>query len=153
MEPIIPQLIPFIRLKVEVAPPISLDKTSNGERKLIPIVGGEVTGKLTGKITNGGSDAIFIRSDGCAELNARYCLVLDGGEALYVEDKGYRHGPPNIMKQLAQGELVNPSEYYFRTCMKIETGADNLQWLNQSLFIGSGCRHPDHVLIDLFQLT
>ena len=150
--PVIPQLKYFARLQVEVGQPTSISTDKNGERKLIPIVGGEISGELQGKILSGGSDAIVIRPDGCAVLNARYCVTLSNGNHIYIEDRGFRHGPEFVMARLAQGQPVNPAQYYFRTSMTMETNDKDLAWLNKTLFIGSGCRQQKQVIIDLFQV-
>jgi len=135
VEPVQPKLELFIRLIVDVGQPTTIGTGAAGERKLIPIIGGSFSGKLNGEILNGGSDALIIRPDGCAQLNARYCLQLNNksdhnlainnkaeiGKHIYVEDRGYRHGPEFVMARLAQGKPVDPKQYYFRTCMTMET--------------------------------
>ena len=138
---------------VDVGLPTTLNTEAGGERKLIPITGGSFSGAITGEILAGGSDAVIIRPDGCAVLNARYCLAMDNGNTIYVKDRGYRHGPDAIMRRLAQGDAVDPKKYYFRTCMTMETGDKDYAWLNKTLFIGSGCRRAQQVVIDLYQIN
>ena len=107
---------------------------------------------ITGKIIPGGADHIVIRADGCIEIDARYCLQTDSGATIYVRDQGYRHGRPEIMQSLARAEAVNPTEYYFRTCMRLETADPVLSAINKMLFLGSACRTPEQVLIDLYKV-
>ena len=152
MRPVPPRLEIFIHLAVKVGAPVSLGNLPSGERKCIPILGGEVCGAITGKIIPGGADHIVIRADGCIEIDARYCLQTDSGATIYVRDQGYRHGRPEIMQSLARAEAVNPTEYYFRTCMRLETADPVLSAINKMLFLGSACRTPEQVLIDLYKV-
>jgi hypothetical protein len=46
-----------------------------------------------------------------------------------------RHGSTAVLERLGRGEDVDASEYTFRTAVKIETGADSLDWLNKGIFI------------------
>ena len=81
-----------------------------------------MTGKLTGKILPGGADWQFIRADGASDVEARYTIQADSGAYVLVSSEGIRHGPPEVLARLPRGEQVDPSLYYFRTCMRFETG-------------------------------
>jgi len=150
-EPIPPILELLSCLTINVGAPVSIDDTPLGNRKMIPIIGGSFTGeKLSGTIRAGGADSLLIRADGCAEVDARYTLETEDGALIYAQDRGLRHGPKAVMARLAQGESVNPADYYFRTSMTLTTGHANYQWLNQLLIVGSGCRAADKVLVNLY---
>src|SRR5690349_14578593 len=95
-----------------------LGPTPYGERRVINILGGTVSGeRLNGKVLPGGADWQIIRSDGVVHLQARYTLQSDSGGLIQVDAEGYRHGPPEVMARLARDETVDPSLYYFRTAM------------------------------------
>ncbi len=154
MEPVAPQLKHIMRLSIQVGKPESIDDCPEGNRKLIPILGGTFCGEgLNGKILPGGADSLTIRRNDCAEVNARYCLKTDDGAVLYLQDRGFRHGPKDIMQKLSRGEPVDPAEYYFRTCMRIETGAEKYTWLNKLLIVGSSARLKNEVVVDLYQVN
>jgi hypothetical protein len=59
---------------------------------------------------------------------------------------GMRHGPPEVMTRLAQGETVDPSEYYFRVAPMFETGAERYAWLTKILAVGVGERLPPNMV-------
>src|SRR5262252_7556623 len=64
-----------------------------------------------------------------------------------------RHGTPEVMARLAQGETVDPSEYYFRVAPMFETGAERYAWLNKILAVGVGERlPPNKVRYDIFEI-
>ena len=146
-----PALVHVTDLQAEVTQPIDIGMTPHGLRRIIPISGGKVTGpRLNGRMLPGGADFQVWRSDGCTEIHARYVIETDAGALIYVENTGIRHGPPEAMERLARGEPVDPALIYFRTVAKLETSAPELAWLTRRIFLCSGARFPDRVLIRYF---
>ena len=45
---------------------------------------------------------------------------------------------------------MDPSEYYFRTAIRFETGAPDLAWMNKVLAIGVGQRPPSGPTYDVY---
>jgi hypothetical protein len=124
-----------------------------GVRRIIPITGGDVRGEnLNGKVCPFGADFQIIRPNELIELEAKYAIETDDGAVIYVENKGLRFGPIDLLLQLKRGEPVDPRLIYFRTVPKFETGAEKYRWLMESLFIGSAARHADRVVIDVHQV-
>ncbi|MFL5040199.1 MAG: DUF3237 domain-containing protein, partial [Xanthobacteraceae bacterium] len=113
---------PIFRIHAELADILALGQTPRGERRIINILGGRVDGaKLNGQILAGGADWQIIRDDGVTELEARYTIETVGGARILVVSEGLRHGPAEVMAQLARGEPVDPGLYYFRTSKRFET--------------------------------
>ncbi|HEX2942348.1 MAG TPA: DUF3237 domain-containing protein [Rhodopila sp.] len=138
---------------VQIGPPIAVGKTNEGLRRVIPILGGTVTGpRLHGSILAAGADYQVIRDDGYTTLDARYVIKLDDGSLVYVVNLGVRFGPPDVMAQIARGEPVDQTKIYFRTTPRFETEAPAYQWLTRPLFLASAERHPDAVRIKIFQV-
>ena len=139
---------------VEVGPPLVVGSTPYGERRIIPIKGGAFEGpRLSEKILPGGADWQVIRTDGAAELEARYTLETDDGALIYVLNQGIRSGSKEVMGRLARGEKVHPSKYYFRTRPVFETGAPKYQWLHRIVTVATGERLPDQVIITVYEVT
>ena len=125
----------------------------SGVRRIIPITGGEVTGDgVNGKVCPFGADFQIIRPNELIELEAKYAFETDDGAVVYVENKGLRFGPVDLLQKLKRGEPVDPSLIYFRTVPKFETGHPKYRWLMENLFIGSAARHADRVVIDVHQV-
>ena len=125
----------------------------SGVRRIIPITGGEVRGdNINGKVCAFGADFQIIRPNELIELEARYAFETDDGAVVYVENKGLRFGPVDLLQKLKRGEPVDPKLIYFRTVPKFETGHEKYRWLMQHLFIGSAARHADRVVIDVHQV-
>jgi hypothetical protein len=126
---------------------------AEGQRRIIEILGGEFEGPLLrGTIKPGGADWQLIRSDNVAVLDARYTLVTDSGVTIYVANHGIRYAEPPVMARLLKGEHVDSSEYYFWSTPAFETAAAELQWLRRSIFIGSGMRLPNLVVIKVWRV-
>jgi hypothetical protein len=120
---------------------------------VIGILGGTVHGpKLTGRIRPGGADWQIIRSDGAADIKARYTIESEAGALVMVTSEGLRHGPADVMEKLARGEDVDPSHYYFRTVMRFETADPSLDWLNRILAVAKGQREPRAVRLDVYEV-
>jgi len=140
-------------LQVAIATPMEIGAIPGGRRRVIPISGGSFEGpRLKGRIVPGGADWQIVRADGMAELEARYTIEAADGALIGVVNRGIRRGPEAVIRRLAAGELVDPATYYFRTAFQFEPPAGPHGWLGQSVFVGSGERRPDAVLIRVFEL-
>jgi hypothetical protein len=125
----------------------------HGVRRIIPIIGGEVRGeKVNGKVLAFGADFQIVRPNELIELEAKYALESDDGATVYVENKGIRFGPIDLLQKLKRGEPVDPKLIYFRTVPKFETGHANYRWLMENLFVASAARHAARVVIDVHQV-
>jgi hypothetical protein len=146
-------LEPIFRLRAELADALELGDTPYGRRRIINILGGRVEGaKLKGRILPGGADWQIIRTDGVADLRARYTIETDAGARILVASDGLRRGPPEVMARLARGERVDPALYYFRTAMRFETAAPEVSWLNGILALGRGAREARAVEIEVYEV-
>ena len=134
------------------------DVTSAGEigtgvRRIIPIIGGEVKGEgINGKVCAFGADFQIIRPNELIELEAKYAFETDDGAVVYIENRGLRFGPVELLQKLKRGEPVDPKLIYFRTVPKFETGHEKYRWLMERIFVGSAARHADRVVIDVYQV-
>jgi hypothetical protein len=145
------RLEPLFRAEITLAPAQELGETPLGRRRIIPITGGTVSGaRLSGEVLPGGADWQVIRPDGVADLDARYTIRTADGALVYVRNRGYRHGPPEVIARLARSESVDPSLYYMRTTPRFETGDERYAWLNRIVCVGSGARLAGAVRIDFY---
>lgn len=148
-----PPLRPFASFAVEVAEPQVVGTVPHGVRRVIPILGGSVQGEgWSGRVLPGGADFQLIVHEGYAELDARYVVELDGGDLVFVQNQAVRSGPPELMRRIARGEPVDPGQIYFRCQPRFETASTALGWINERLFVGSGVRRPDCVVMRFFAL-
>ena len=92
-------------VRAEVADPLVIGELPEGTRRIVDIVGGSVTGPgIAGRIRPGGADWQLIRrDDGFTQVDARYTIETDSGSLIYVQNKGIRHAPPEVMQRLNAG--------------------------------------------------
>jgi uncharacterized protein DUF3237 len=143
----------LLRAEIALATPQELGETPLGRRRIIGITGGRFSGeRLSGRVLAGGADWQVIRADGVADLDARYTLETGDGALIYVRNRGYRHGPRDILQKLATGEMVDPSLYYMRTTPLFETGDPRYAWLNRIICIATGARRASAVELEVFEV-
>ena len=149
-----PSLRLLYRSEVEIETPLSVGRLPVGERRIINISGGKFSGpRLSGTILPGGADWQVIRPDGITQVEARYTLQTHDGALIYVENRGLRHGPAEVMERLALGKPVDPNLYYFRTTPVFETGSKAYLWLNGVVAAAVGERHAEKVIITVYEVT
>lgn len=149
-----PTLRIFADLQVDVGPPQQVGRGPRGVRRLIPILGGHAQGEgWQARVLPGGADFQLLVSDTLAELDARYVLETDAGDLIYVRNRALRSGPPELMARLTRGEPVDAGAIYFRCSPSFETAAPSLSWINERLFLGTGRREPQQVLLRFFEVA
>ena len=147
------QLRPLLKAAIALAPAQELGEAPLGRRRIIPITGGSFSGeKLRGRVLPGGADWQLVRADGVADLDARYTLETHDGALIYVRNRGYRHGPAEVIRKLAAGEEVDPSLYYMRTAPRFETGDARYVWLNRILCVATAARLANSVELEVFEV-
>jgi Protein of unknown function (DUF3237) len=140
----------FTQFRVKVGAPVILGNDGFGEARVVPILGGTVDGPgLSGTILPGGADEQRIRADRLTRIHARYMIRAHDGALIRVDSQGLRHAPPDIMDALMRGEKVDPAQVYFRTVIRFETAAVAHDALNCALFLATGLREADQVILSL----
>ena len=149
-----PTLLPLGELTANVGAPIDVGEGPHGRRRVIPILGGSFSGgKMSGRVLGNANDYQIIRRDGVMELQARYVIETADKALIYVENNGLRDGPAELLAAQARGELVDHAQIYFRAIPRFETAAPQYQWLTRRIFVSAGCRFPDKVVIQFYQLS
>jgi len=121
------------------APPLAAGRSARGRRQLIPFSSGTVAGpRLSGRVLPGGADVQLIRADGVAEIDAKYLIETERGERVFVHNVGIARSTPDGL--------------YFRTAPTFETESPELQWLMQSVFVGTGATIPRGVELRWFRV-
>ena len=148
-----PSLNLIYRLEASVGDLQDVGEISAGHRRrIVPLTGGTFSGpELRGTLLPGASaDWQIILPDGTAIGDVRYTLETERGNVLYVQSQGVRHGSTAVLERLARGEDVDAGEYTFRTAVKIETGADSIDWLNKGIFVSVGGRQRGGVIYEVY---
>lgn len=141
-------------VRVELEEVLDLGMVPYGHRRIINIKGGSFEGeRLKGKVLSGGADWQTILPDNTACLDARYTLQTDRGDLIYVSNKGFRHGPPEVFEKLMKGIPVDKGTYYFKTAPQFETSAPDLYWMNRIISVADCARNPDSVEISMYEVV
>ncbi len=149
-----PELKFFADLSVQVDKPQEVGKTHHGVRRVIPILGGTVQAQgWRGRVLSGGADFQLLLGPSMAELDARYVIETDAGDMIFVTNRAVRTASPEVMAKIIRGELVDPSTVYFRCSPSFETASPALSWIAERLFVGTGARHPDKVVMRFFEVA
>ena len=149
-----PRLTQIYRLEATLGPALDLGNVAQGRRRIVPLTGGTFTGpELNGKLLPGTSaDWQIVLADGTALGDVRYVLQTEGGDLLYVQSRGVRHGSAEVLARLGRGEDVDAREYTFRTSTQIEAAAGGLDWINKGVFISVAGRQPGGVIYETYLL-
>jgi len=149
-----PELRHVCDIEADVGPIRDLGPTPHGRRRIVPILGGTVTGpRLEANIVPGGADWQYVRSDSIVELVARYSIKTRDGTEIAIVNRGLRRADPETMARMSRGEAVDPALVYCRTVPVFEAPAGPYDWLNGSIFVATAVRLPDKVRIRVFEVA
>ena len=149
-----PVLLRFADLAVRVGAPIEVGDVGPGKRRLIPVLGGTfVSRDWSARVLEGGADFQLVVNDHMAQLEARYVVETDAGDRIFVKNDAVRTAAPDVMARLMRGEQVDPVDVYFRSVPRFEVAAPALRWMMERMFVGTGQRHPDQVVMRFWQLA
>ena len=96
------------------------------------------------------TQAVF--ADGVAELDTRYAIETEAGHTIEVKNFGYRHGAPEVIAALARGRILIPRHMRTHTSAWL-SGDPDLARINRTLFVGTGARLADQVIMTLFAIA
>jgi hypothetical protein len=145
---------PVFSLRLQVPTITDLGVTPNGHRRIATVASGTFEGeRLRGHVHAApGGDWITVRTDGVVVLDVRLTLETDDKALIYMQYRGLRHGPADVIARLNKGEPVDPSTYYFRSVPVFETSSEKYAWLNQSVFVATGRREAAGPIYDVFEV-
>ena len=130
-----------------------LGNTPYGVRRIARLSTGKFGGpKLKGTVLPGGGGWMLIRRDDVLEIEVRLTLETDDTQQIYMNWKGLRHGPKEVIDRLYRGETVDPRSYYFRTTPYFETSSEKYSWLNRICSIATGSLAASERTLHIFQV-
>lgn len=140
-------------IDIDVQHPNVLGDFPHGERRLVVFDRGTFTGPgVSGTLAAGGVDWQHVRPDGVVEIDAHYLLVTDEGENIEVHSQGVRSAAPEVAARMLRGEIPDPSEYYFRTFIRLSSSAPRWTHLNGTIALSRGRRKQGGVVIEVHEV-
>ncbi|HLU56743.1 MAG TPA: DUF3237 domain-containing protein [Pseudonocardia sp.] len=147
----IPTLSFLATVEVTVGRPVEVGPTVDGHRRIIPILGGTVTGpELVGTVLPAGADFQVLKTGTLTELHAQYAIETGDGERISVTNFGLRSGSPDDIAALVRGEPVPAERIYFRCTPRMISAGPRWAWLAERILVGTGERHPEAVRLHLY---
>jgi hypothetical protein len=140
-------------MRLDVRPLQIIGATPAAYRRVGVVPGGLFDGeRLSGQVLEGGADWQNVRADGSTALDVRLVLKTFDGALIAMTYQGIRHGAPDVIARVEQGEDVDPGDYYFRIAPRFETAAPGCAWLNTVVAIGIGQRRADGAVYSVFEV-
>ena len=127
--------------------------TKAGHRRVVPIVGGRVTGLIEAQILPSGADWQLVRPDGTVEVDTRYSARTADGEYVHLRTRGVRAGATAVLEALLAGEDVPATAYYFRLVVEVESAAPRFADLERAVIVAACARTADRVIYDAYRVT
>ena len=93
-------------------------------------------------LPHSGADWPMWRQDRVIDFDARYMLQTDDGAVIYLQNRGYRWGSPEVMAAMSRREDVDPNSYYMRVAPKFEAPAGKYEWLSRYVSVGVAEKPP-----------
>ena len=144
---------PLFVMRLDVRKLLIVGTTPGAYRRIGVVPGGSFEGeRLSGEVLDGGSDWQTVRNDGATTLNVRLVLKTKDDALICMTYQGVRHGPPDVVERIENGEVVDPTSYYFRINPLFETAAAKYDWLNRVVGVGIGHRSPDGPIYSVFEV-
>jgi uncharacterized protein DUF3237 len=145
---------PLFTLRIDLHPVQMIGATPLGERRIVPMSGGELVGdRIHGRVLPfAGGDWLLQRRDGALQQDVRLTLETDDGALILMSYRGVRHASPEVSARLARGEEVSPDDYYLRTAPFFETAAERYAWLNLIVAVAKGRRAGGSVIYDVYEI-
>jgi len=131
---------------ISLAPAENHGATPLGRRSVHIVTGGTFEGpQLRGTFLPGGGDWLLSYPDGANVLDVRATMRTDDGALILLSYHGILDLGAHVATRALAGEEVDPSQYYFRTSPRFETGASAYAWLNKLVCVGVGWFGPQRV--------
>jgi hypothetical protein len=70
-----------------------------------------------------------------------------------MQNRAYRHGPPEVIERVLQRLEVDPDTYYFVSAPVFETSLGQHDWLTKHIFVAIGDRTPEKLIFRVFMVS
>lgn len=124
-----------------------------GTRMVSTVTGGWCKGeRLNGSFAGAGADWMLIGTDGFARLDVRGQIVTADGAVIYVSYNGLLEMNQKVAAATGGGE-TQFEDQYFRSLLRMESGAPSYDWVNKTLFVGRGRVARGAVEYEVYRVT
>ena len=126
----------------------------SGARTVATVSGGWVKGdRINGHLVGPGADWAVLGNDGYAQIDVRAQIRTDDGVDLFVHYNGSIELNEAAMSALLGDGETNLGDNYWFTHLRLESGAEQYQWVNRTMFVGHGRATTDGVEYQVYRLA
>ena len=136
-----PRLAYRFKIVAEVDPWNENGTITTQQLILVPIIGGSVTGELTGQVLPSGGDWARLPEGDLVLVEARYLVQTESGSIIEVLNTGIGH-------RVAGGTQLE----YFATRPIFRTADPALDWLHRAVFVGWARVAPGATTIEIYEV-
>ncbi len=124
----VPKAELLFEIEAICSPPEHMGVIDGGQARMIPIIGGTVTGeRLQGEVMPGGADWSIMRDSGLATVEARYAIRASDGTIIQifngVTDHVGQHGDRQGVMAITAPRFIAPDGPH--------------EWLNHGVYVGT----------------
>lgn len=151
------------RLSIKLNPKVAVGSSTGsngGHRSWISFIGGQWAGRWgKGIVIPGGQDMQLVHKDFTTSLQARFLIQTnDEMPAMIVcRYTGWWTGPRDTMEKLhsdpEEADIIPASQYRFRANVELETGDERYAFLSQSMWLASGSRRANEIILDAYKVS
>ena len=151
------------RLSIKLNPKVAVGSSTGsngGHRSWISFIGGQWAGRWgKGIVIPGGQDMQVIHKDFTTSLNAQFLIQTndDTPAMIICRYNGWWTGPRDTMEKMHSGpeeaDLIPASQYRFRANVELETGDERYAFLSQSMWLASGSRRVNEIILDAYKVS
>lgn len=150
------------RMSIKLNPkvPVGSSQTTHGQRNWISYIGGQWAGRWAkGIVIPGGQDAQVTGKDFATSIDSRFLIQTsdDPPAMIVVKMKGWWTGPRDTMEKVSsepeEADRTPATSYKFRLNIELETGDDRYANLNTGMWLGSGSRRANEIVIDSYRIN
>jgi hypothetical protein len=125
-----------------------------GARTVICVTGGWAKGdRINGQIVGSGADWALLGADGYAQLDVRGQIRTDDGADLFIHYTGSLELNEAAATAAFSDAETSYADQYFRTHVRLESGAEQYAWVNRALFVGEGRLTSNGVEYEIYRLA
>ena len=148
------KLEPLLTYYANLEAPLEVGATPFGNRMIVEVNGGEVTGeKIKGKFRNLAAADWLTMTENYGHLDVRATIETDDGAYIYVEYTGKLELTEGVQAALAGGGETDYGEQYFFTSPRMQTGDPRYLWVNNIVCVGEGRLRAGRVEYNVYQVV
>lgn len=147
------------RMSIKLNPKVAVGAANNGQRNWISFIGGQWAGRWSkGIVIPGGQDAQTTYKDFTTSLNSQFLMQTndDPPAMIIVKMRGWWTGPKDVMEKMhtdpEEADTIPASQYKFRANIELETGDDRYPQLSTGMWLGSGSRRANEIVLDAYKV-